>query len=42
MKRSRRSSLPPLRRCRACGDEFVTRNVTHSCGVSSIEQHLEC
>jgi hypothetical protein len=31
----------PLWRCPACGQRFVTRNMSHSCGHHTIEEHFE-
>jgi predicted RNA-binding Zn-ribbon protein involved in translation (DUF1610 family) len=30
----------PLWRCPACGQRFVTRNMSHSCGRHTIEEHF--
>lgn len=31
----------PLWRCPRCGHDFVTRNLAHSCGRYSIEEHFK-
>lgn len=37
---ARRSTPAPLWTCPACGHRFVTRNMSHSCGRHTIDEHF--
>ena len=37
---SQKKKKTPLWRCPACGQRFVTRNMSHSCGRYSIDEHF--
>src|SRR5262245_51410442 len=39
-KRATEKSKPPLWQCPECGERFVTRNMSHSCGHHSIDEHF--
>lgn len=37
---SQKKNKKPLWPCPACGQRFVTRNMSHSCGYHSIDEHF--